>query len=178
MEVTLIAYRRYGEPKLTTLKEMKGAEKILSLPLRGKRKSQVYLNIETDCVYIKCADLFSEEMSFPDAEDASMPTSALVKKYPERFPKGRKVKGFVYADAWCPIIEANTGILKIEGLLAELNPKSCRLLAIPFLPAIKYRITTDILNLPESNSNGIDSYAADMDRFISNIVDEIIQKIK
>ncbi len=168
MNTTLIAYRRYGEPKLKPLKEMKGAEKIMSLDLRPKRKSQVYLNKETDCVYIHCKDLFSEYKSFPDAEDASMPYIALMNKYPEM--KARKVKSFIYADCWTNPILCNEGIIKIEGLLAELNPHTCKMFCKPFLPSIIYRIATDILNFPESNSNGIDDYAAAMDRFIDNIV--------
>ncbi len=119
MNVTLISHRLYGQPKITRPKEIKGAEEFFSGYIRQKAKSSCYLS--GNVVYIKCRDLFSLEMSFPEPIDASLPLSALAKKYPERFG-GRNISNrFVYPDAWCRIIARNEGYIKIEGLVEAVK---------------------------------------------------------
>lgn len=170
MKVTLITYRLNGTEKMVKPKEMKGAEKIISSPMRGKRKSYVYQ--KADVFYLHLTDLFSREASFPEPEDMSMPTSALFKKYPERFNNRKFRERFYYPDGWCPIIEPNEGIIKIEGLLDALDGDNYPLFWKPFLPEIVAEITDTILNFKENNGSmsGLDQYSADLDRFVNDMV--------
>lgn len=173
MNINLIAYRLNGTDKMVKPKEMKGSVKIISAPMRGKRKSYVYQ--KGDVFYLHLTDLFSREASFPEQEDASIPTSALAKKYPNRFAKKRSFKSFDYPDSWCTIIEPNEGIIKIEGLIDALDGDNYPLFWKPFLPKIVAEITDTILNFKENNGsmNGLDQYSADLDRFINDMVVKI-----
>lgn len=103
-----IYYRKYGEPKLPKPKELKGINKCNSTKIRG-RKCDMYL--KGGEIWFYFGDFLSEYMSFPEAEDMDLSTNALNKKY--GLCLGNQ-KGFIYDDAWCPILLRNEAWLCLE----------------------------------------------------------------
>ena len=115
LAVRFLAYRVYGDPKLPKPKELKGMKPAWKCELM-KKPVRIY-EMPDGSLVVYFGNLFSRPMAFPDPKDMALPTSAIVAKYPERFENGRKnFKGFVYADAWCPIYERNEGYVVFEGL--------------------------------------------------------------
>ena len=78
-----------------------------------------------DEIHIKMGELFCRQMSFSEPIDMMLPLSALAKKYPHKFAKIGSRDNFVYPDAWCTIMELNTGWLRIVGLTKALNYDVC-----------------------------------------------------
>lgn len=76
-------------------------------------------------IYVKMGELFCRQMSFSEPIDMMLPLSALAKKYPHKFAKIGSRDRFVYPDAWCTIMELNTGWLRITGLTKALSYDVC-----------------------------------------------------
>ena len=106
--IKTIYFRKYGEPKIRKPKELKGVKKCKSAKLRG-RNTDLY--IKDNEIWIYFGDFLSEETTFPEQEDASMPANALIRKY--GLSTGKK-KGFVYNDAWCTFLNRNEAWLSIN----------------------------------------------------------------
>ena len=106
-----------------------------------KKPVDVYL-YGGETIFVYFGSLFSRLMAFPEKEDMSLPYVALKRKYPERLSNAKVVKGFVYADAWCPIYERNEGWVRIDGLLETLhNPFDV------YLPKVQYDLFEEFRKL-------------------------------
>ena len=118
IKLTIESYRCHGEEKLKRPACLKGLKPAWELPIIGK-KCKVY-ELDGGDLLLHMGELFCKLMSFPDAEDMTLPTSALISKYPDRMSR-KSVKGFVYADAWCTIYARNEGYIRIKGLRESLS---------------------------------------------------------
>lgn len=170
MNITLLAYRCYGEEKLKKPTCLKGLKPAWEMPII-KKKCQVY-ELASGSLVLYMGELFCKQMSFPDAEDMTMPFSALARKYPDNLSR-KSVKGFIYADAWCNIYERNEGYIYISGL-REAMSDVFRLKVGPLYTALYNGIRTlslcdyRFLKLGMYGCEGADS--ADYSRLCENIV--------
>lgn len=118
IKAELIAYRCSGDDKLKRPACLKGLKPVWELPIIGK-KCKVF-EVEDGTLVLHMGELFCKQASFPEAVDMTLPTSALIAKYPDRL-KSRSLKNFIYADAWCTIYERNEGYIRISGLREALS---------------------------------------------------------
>lgn len=118
IKAELIAYRCSGDDKLKRPACLKGLKPVWELPIIGK-KCKVF-QMEDGTLVLHMGELFCKQASFPEAVDMTLPTSALIAKYPDRL-KSKSVKNFIYADAWCTIYERNEGYIHISGLREALS---------------------------------------------------------
>lgn len=170
IELTLESYRCHGEEKLKRPACLKGLKPAWKLPIIGK-KCKVY-ELGGGDLLLHMGELFCKQMSFPEAEDMSLPTIALANKYPESFIR-KSVKGFVYADAWCTIYARNEGYIRVKGLREALSD-IFRLKLGPIYDAVYDGLRTlslrdaRFLHLGLTGSEGADS--ADYRRFCETLV--------
>ena len=123
IHVELISCKLYGEgDKPKKPKTLKTAKQTWTTKIIGRSASFFEMGDE---IYIKMGELFCREMSFSEPIDMMLPLSALAKKYPHKFAKIGSKDKFVYADAWCTILELNTGWLRIAGLTKALSYDEC-----------------------------------------------------
>lgn len=165
--VELLAYRVYGQPKIGKPQELKGIKSAFSQRL-NKSKSKCKIYIKGNDVYVYFFDLFSKEMTFPNSEIASLPTSDLIQKYPERFSVRRKRK-FCYPDDWSTIWERNEGYIKFTKLLLRIDNED-------YLPKLQGQIMdefSELSNLNERFDSISQSFCqrwADYSRFINDML--------
>lgn len=165
--VELFAYRVYGQPKISNPKELKGIKPVFSQRL-NKSSSKCHVYINKNDVYVYFFDLFSKEMAFPCQEDASLPTSALAQKYPERLSIKRKGK-FCYADGWRTVFERNEGYVKFTNLLLRIGNED-------YLPRLQGQVMDEFSGLSNLNvkfENISQSYCqrwADYSQFINDMI--------
>ena len=171
IQATLLDYRCCGEDKLKRPEVLKGLKAVWELPII-KKHCKVY-ELTDGAIVLYMGELFCKQMGFPEVEDMTLPLSALAKKYPELLSK-KRVKGFVYADAWCTIYERNEGYIRVEGL-REAMSDIFRLKIGPIQDAL-YRAVRDLslkdyrfLRLGIYGCEGADS--ADYRRMCDDIVD-------
>lgn len=170
IELTLESYRCHGEEKLKRPSCLKGLKPAWVLPIIGKR-CKVF-ELDGGDLLLHMSELFCKLMSFPEAEDMSLPTIALANKYPEHVIR-KSVKGFVYADAWCTIYSRNEGYIRIKGLRESLSD-IFRLKLGPIYDAVYEGLRNlslkDVrfLTLGLTGSEGADS--ADYRRFCETLV--------
>lgn len=107
--LSIIQARKYGEPKLTKPKALKGLKEASIDFIPNKCKFQYYT--AGDDLYILCRDFFSTVFR-PSVEDIGMPVDAVLKKY---FNIEKKSKSFVYPDCWGSIVLRNEAWLKLEN---------------------------------------------------------------
>lgn len=123
IHVELISYKLYGEgDKLKKPKTLKTTKQTWTTKIIGRSASFFEMG---DDIYIKMGELFCRQMSFSEPIDMMLPLSALAKKYPHKFAKIGNRDKFVYPDAWCTILELNTGWLRITGLIKALSYDVC-----------------------------------------------------
>lgn len=109
--LSIVQKRKYGEPKLTKPKELKGLKGV-SIDFIPKKCKFQYFEKDND-LYILCRDFFSPTFR-PPIEDAGMPLSVIVKKY---FGTEKHCKNFVYPDTWGSVV------LRAEAWLRLSNYK-------------------------------------------------------
>lgn len=110
----LHSFRRYGGPKLSKPKVLRGVNPASSISWLGRKaKFQIFF-VGTD-VWIKHRDYFSETMVVAH-EDLGAPLSVIIPKY---LGTPSHAKGFVYPDAWGSIVLRNEAWLVVRGLLAR-----------------------------------------------------------
>jgi hypothetical protein len=107
--LSVLQKRKYGEPKLTKPKELKGL-KGASIDFIPKKCKFQYYTAEDD-LYILCRDFFSPTF-YPPVEDRGLSLSVLYKKY---FGVDKHCKNFVYPDTWGSIVLRNEAWLKMEN---------------------------------------------------------------
>lgn len=123
IHVELISYKLYGDKdKLKKPKTLKNAKPTWTTKIIGRSPSFFEMGDE---IFIKMGELFCRQMSFSEPIDMMLPLSALAKKYPKKLAKIGNRDNFVYPDAWCTIMELNTGWLRITGLYKALNYDVC-----------------------------------------------------
>lgn len=142
MECSLLEYRLYGQPKIHKPKCLRGLKPVLKTTCMQKPVA-VYEMLEYGELIVYFGNLFSRLMTFPEVEDMGLPYRALKAKYPEKLANAKSaVKGFVYADAWCPIYERNEGWIRIVGLQERLgNPFGV------YLPKVQYDLFEEFRRL-------------------------------
>lgn len=141
MKCSLLEYRVYGQPKIHKPKCLKGLKPVLKL--RCMQKPVNVYEMEIGDVVVYYGTLFSRPMSFPDAEDMSMPFEALKAKYPSLLANAKRVKGFCYADAWCPIFERNEGWVRFENLALMFEPPCSSL----YFPRVQFELFEEFRKL-------------------------------
>lgn len=169
--VDLSAYRVYGQPRISKPKELKGIKPAFSQTLnKSGRKCRVYLC--GNDIYVYFFDLFSRLMTFPDPEDMALPTSALARKYPERFSFGRKEK-FIYADSWGTIRERNEGYLRFADLLLRIADED-------YLPRLVGQVADEFTLLSKSDERFEEIHGSYCQRWgdYFRFIDDMIHKIK
>ena len=123
IHVELISYKLYREgDKLKKPKTLKTTKQTWTTKIIGRSASFFEMG---DDIYIKMGELFCRQMSFSEPIDMMLPLSALAKKYPHKLAKIGNRDKFVYPDAWCTILELNTGWLRITGLIKALSYDVC-----------------------------------------------------
>lgn len=114
-EYKLISYRKYGQPKLTKPKELKGIEKSYSVDfIKNKCRCQVF--IKDDDIYIKHRDYFSDELKVDD-KDNDKSLSYLSNKYLGK----DKAEKFVYDDSWGSIVLRDEAWICLKNIIPLLN---------------------------------------------------------
>lgn len=108
------SFRKYGQPKLSKPKELKGIKQVFSINYNAKCKCQIF--IKDNNVWIKHRDYFSPLIK-NDVKDIGTPLSYRVEKY-----LGKKVtEKFIYADTWGDIVLRSEAWICIKNLLYRLK---------------------------------------------------------
>ena len=121
----LYSFRKYGQPKLTKPKELKGVKQSFTCDFIPK-KCKCACFVKDNDLYIKHRDYFSKELEVEE-EDFDKPLEYLCKKY---LGKDKNSK-FVYDDCWGSIILRNEAWIKVENIVSktkvmtELEMKEC-----------------------------------------------------
>ena len=177
IHVELASYKLYGEEdKLKKPKTLKNTKQTWTTKIIGR--SALFFEIG-DEIFIKMGELFCRQMSFNDPQDMSLPLSALAKKYPHKFPANCARNKFVYPDAWCTIMELNTGWLRITGLTKALNYDVC---CINY-SAIVSKLYGELFSISQTHEKfyhldeyGSDFYSAAYYRFCDTITNHYFHK--
>lgn len=171
LDCEFVAYRVYGQPKLSKPKLLKGLKPEWKQDV-CRKPAHIY-SLADGSFVIYFGALFCKPMLFPDPKDMALPTCALVAKYPERFEGNgkRAFKSFVYADAWCPIYERNEGYVRVSGLKERMDSLFC-----VYPPKVAYELFDKFsaLSLKDKGFASIynenDMLAAEYRRFIDDFV--------
>lgn len=179
VHVELVSYKLYGEEdKPKKPKTLKTAKQTWTTKIIGRSASFFEIGDE---IYIKMGELFCREMSFSEPIDMMLPLSALAKKYPHKFAKIGSRDKFVYPDAWCTIMELNTGWLRITGLTKALSYDVCYI----NYSAIVSKLYGELFSISQTHEHfyhldeyGSDFYSAAYYRFCDAIVEHYYMKNK
>lgn len=171
VHVELISYKLYGDKdKPKKPKNLKNTKQAWATKIMGR--SALFFEMG-DEIFIKMGELFCRQMSFSEPQDMMLPLSALAKKYPKKFAKIGSRDRFVYPDAWCTIMELNTGWLRITGLAKALNYDVCFI----NYSAIVNKLYSELFAISQNHENfyhldeyGSDFYSAAYYRFCKAIV--------
>ena len=171
IHVELVSCKIYGDKdKPKKPKTLKTTKQTWTTKIIGRSASFFEMGDE---IYIKMGELFCRQMSFSDPIDMTLPLSALAKKYPHKFPANCARNKFVYPDAWCTIMELNTGWLRIVGLTKALNYDVCYI----NYSAIVNKLYGELFSISQTHENfyhldeyGSDFYSAYYHRFCDAIV--------
>lgn len=178
VHVELISYKLYGDKdKLKKPKTLKTAKQTWTTKIIGRSATFFEMGDE---IYIKMGELFCRQMSFSEPIDMMLPLSALTKKYPHKFAKIGSRDNFVYPDAWCTIMELNTGWLRIDGLYKALSYDVCFI----NYSAIVNKLFSELFSISQTHENfyhldeyGFDFYSAYYYRFCDAIVNHYYNKL-
>ena len=155
------SFRRYGEPKLTKPKKLKGIKQIMSIDYVPKKCRCPIFILDSD-VWIRHNDYFSEPMRL-SLEDMGMPLGHVAKKHMD---KGKRQK-FIYPDAWGSIVLRNQAWICIYNLLKQIEEN---------------RFQLDIINdirEQQERLHGFDEYdlcSTDMERFWEKVVTRLYER--
>lgn len=113
----IYSFRKYGQPKLSKPKELKGINQCFSVDYITKHcKCQCF--IKDDDLYIKHKDYFSESLRVK--EDFGTPLEYRLNKYGIK----RKSNKFIYPDCWGDIVLRNEAWIVLENIVPQLEIKS------------------------------------------------------
>lgn len=178
IHVELVSYKLYGNmDKPKKPKMLKTAKQTWTTKIIGRSASFFEMGDE---IYIKMGELFCRQMSFSEPIDMMLPLSALAKKYPHKFAKIGSRDRFVYSDAWCTIMELNTGWLRITGLTKALSYDVCFI----DYSAIVSKLYSELFRISQTHEKfyhldeyGSDFYSAYYYRFCDAIVNHYYHKL-
>lgn len=178
IHVELISYKLYGDKdKPKKPKSLKNTKQAWTTKIIGRSASFFEMDDE---IFIKMGELFCRQMSFSEPIDMMLPLSALAKKYPHKFAKIGNRDRFVYSDAWCTIMELNTGWLRITGLTKALNYDVCYI----NYSAIVNKLYNEIFSISQTHEKfyhldeyGSDFYSAAYYRFCDAIVNHYYHQL-
>ena len=178
IRIELVSCKLYGnKDKLKKPQTLKNTKQTWTTKIIGRTASFFEIGDE---IFIKMGELFCRQMSFNDPEDMSLPLSALAEKYPHKFAKIGNRDKFVYSDAWCTIMELNTGWLRITGLTKALNYDVCFI----NYSAIVNKLYGELFSISQNNEKfyhldeyGSDFYSAYYYRFCDAIVNHYYHQL-
>ena len=111
----LYSFRRYGEPKLSKPKELKGIKQSFTVEfIPEKCKCQCF--VKDNDLYIKHRDYFSKPLEV-EQEDFDKPLDYLCKKYLGKHKSGK----FVYSDCFGEIILRNEAWIKVNNIIPKVD---------------------------------------------------------
>lgn len=111
----LYSFRRYGEPKLSKPKELKGIKQSFTVEfIPEKCKCQCF--VKDNDLYIKHRDYFSKPLEV-EQEDFDKPLDYLCKKYLDKYKSGK----FVYSDCFGEIILRNEAWIKVNNIIPKVD---------------------------------------------------------
>ena len=179
VHVELISCKLYGNmDKPKKPKTLKNAKQTWTTKIMGRSASFFEMGDE---IFIKMGELFCRQMSFSEPIDMMLPLSALAKKYPKKLAKIGNRDRFTYADAWCTIMELNTGWLRIVGLYKVLSYDVCYI----NYSAIVDKLYAELFSISQMHENfyhldeyGSDFYSAAYYRLCQAIVEHYYMKNK
>ena len=178
IHVELVSCKLYGDKdKLKKPKTLKTTKQTWTTKIIGRSASFFEMGDE---IYIKMGELFCRQMSFSEPIDMMLPLSALVKKYPKKLAKIGNRDNFVYPDAWCTIMELNTGWLMITGLTKVLSSDVCYI----NYSAIVSKLYGELFAISQTHEHfyhldeyGSDFYSAAYYRFCDAIVNHYYHQL-
>ena len=178
ISVELLSCSLHGEnTKIQKPKELRHAKTSWSERIIGRTATFFE---KGGSIYVKMGELFCPLMGFPEPKDMELPLSALAKKYPHKFAKIGSRDKFVYPDAWCSIMELNTGWLRIDGLAKALSYDVCYI----NYSAIVIKLYGELFQISKSNDSfymldeyGSDFYSAYYYRFCDAIVNHYYHQL-
>lgn len=178
IHVELVSCKLYGNmDKPKKPKSLKNTKQAWTTKIMGRSASFFEMG---DDIYIKMGELFCREMSFSEPIDMMLPLSALVKKYPKKLSKIGNRDNFVYPDAWCTIMELNTGWLRITGLTKALSYDVCYI----NYSAIVSKLYGELFSISQTHEKfynldeyGSDFYSAAYYRFCDAIVNHYYHQL-
>lgn len=157
LEFIEYSFRKYGQPKLSKPKKLKGIKQSFSVDFIPK-KCTCQCFVKDNDLWIKHRDYFSEEL----VDDATFdkPLEYSIKHYGLDFKKGNK---FVYPDCWGSIVLRNEAWIVFKNIIPQLKLQS------------EYELKYDML---KKFCNGInakydDFLVGDWDKFFEKIVKEL-----
>lgn len=179
VHVELVSYKLYGDKdKPKKPKTLKTTKQTWATKIIGRSASFFEMGDE---IFVKMGELFCRQMSFSEPIDMMLPLSALAKKYPHKFAKIGNRDNFVYPDAWCTIMELNTGWLRITGLTKVLSYDVCYI----NYSAIVSKLYAELFSISQTHEKfyhldeyGSDFYSAAYYRFCQAIVEHYYIKNK
>lgn len=117
LEYHIYSFRKYGQPKLTRPKELKGIKQCFSVPyIRNKSKCQCFIK-END-LWIKHADYFSESLEEPP-ELFGTPLEYRCKVLGIKDKKNK----FIYPDCWGDIVLRNEAWIILKNIIPQIKIK-------------------------------------------------------
>ena len=178
IHVELVGLKPYGNmDKPKKPKTLKNTKQTWTTKIIGRSASFFEMGDE---IFIKMGELFCSQMSFNDPIDMMLPLSALAKKYPNKFSANFARNKFVYPDAWCTIMELNTGWLSITGLTKALGYDVCFI----NYSAIVNKLYAELFSISQMHEKfyhldeyGSDFYSAYYYRFCDAIVNHYYHKL-
>lgn len=115
IKFSIYSFRKYGEPKLSKPKELKGIKQSFSINYNKHCKCPVF--IKDNDIWIKHKDYFSPSVNSKDNEDLGASLDFLTKKY---LNKDKKQK-FIYGDSWGDIVLRQEAYICIKNLLKHIK---------------------------------------------------------
>ena len=178
IHVELVSYKLYGDKdKPKKPKTLKTTKQTWTTKVVGRSATFFEMGDE---IYVKMGELFCRQMSFNDPQDMMLPLSALAKKYPHKFSANCARNKFIYPDAWCTIMELNTGWLRITGLYKALNYDVCYI----NYSAIVNKLYGELFSISQTHEKfyhldeyGGDFYSAAYYRFCDAIVNHYYHQL-
>ena len=161
LKFEVVSFRKYGEPKLTKPKELKGIKQFDSVDYIPKKcKCQIF--IKDNDVFTKHNDYFSPILEDTDESLFGTPLSVRIKYY--GINKDSKNK-FVYPDTWGDIVLRQQAWIKISNLKFIVDRGE-------FEPKILYQILRQQERFHNMKFNELEDTA------MSRMWEQVINKIK
>ena len=161
LKFEVVSFRKYGEPKLTKPKELKGIKQFDSIDYIPKKcKCQIF--IKDNDVFIKHNDYFSPILEDTDESLFGTPLNVRIKYYGINRDSKNK---FIYPDTWGDIVLRQQAWIKISNLKFIVDRGE-------FEPKILYQILRQQERFHNMKFNELE------DTSMSRMWEQVINKIK